>query len=549
MPTIRQRLTNFLLGDEKRKLEATTRALWEAYQDGPYTLPPNELVRQIREYDSSVLEDLVTQLQWEKLGMLGYGGSDSGERERMVLESERLWKYNPLAQWEVWCWTNYGLGDAVIITCDDEQAQEIFDTTWNNSDIFADDRIHDLSNIVCYRGNVFFVAYESTLDGAVTFSTIPQNEIVEIVSLPSDRKKPLFYKRQWTDATNTQRVMYYPDWRMIDNDDILSQGKLPMNAIRADKPNEFSGELDEGTPATIAYILHSAHNAKDDNSLWGWPILGIAAAYLRAHKQFVENRLTVSAQKASFVREFITGGGSRAVDAIKTKLASTLSMTQYTDTNPPSAGGNLIHNQAVEHRDLPMSTGASDAKSDWEMFTHQALIGGGLFPTTAGLDTSRWATAMSMDKTQSMLWARYQTWWSAQFKRIVTITLDAYERRNKTTLASKDCDVSIDSLNIVDFPEIVSSLSSLFGSAMTPLIASGVMPVEAAKGIAAEAWRLALQALGVSNAGELTSDEAFQIGMAGSTAAQAVTDAKMALEKGEITEADFTGFVKDALGI
>jgi hypothetical protein len=549
MPTIRQRLTNFLLGDEKRKLEATTRALWEAYQDGPFVLPPDELVRQISEYDSAVLEDLVMQLQWEKFGAFGYSSGDSSaERRRQVQESYRLWKYNPLAQWEVWCWTNFGFGDEIIITCEDEQADEVFQAAWGKSAIFADDKIHDLSNVICYRGNVFFVAFEDTMTGEVKFSTIPQAEIVDIITDPDDSKRALFYKRQWTDARSVNKTLYYPAYDLIDDSDALSRATLPQDAQRADQPNGMAGELEQGRPATIAYIMHSAHNCKDDASLWGWPILGISAAFLRAQKQFMENRLTVSAQKASFVREFITGGGTRGVASVKSKLASTQSATQYTDTNPPGVGANLIHNKAVEHRDLPMNTGASDAKTDWEMFTHQALIGGGLFPTTAGLDTSRWATALAMDKTQSMLWSRYQTFWSAQFKRIVEITLSAYERRNGTKFTTHDCDVSIDSLNLVDFPAIVDSLSQLFDSALTPLVDNGTITIPAARAIAAEAWRLAFQALGVSNAAELTSDEAFGIGEPGQAAEIALLAARRALKRGEIEEAEFAGFVRDLLG-
>lgn len=550
MPTIRQRLTNFLLGDEKRRLEAVTQRLWEAYQEGPYSLTPGELVRQLSEYDSSLLDDLVNQLQWERVGMLGYGQDSDAERQRFVKESQRLWKYNPLAQWSVWTWTDYGFGDEVLVTCEDEDAEEVFAEAWYTSSIFDDDKIHELSNNVLVEGNVYIVAYESTMDGSMRFSTIPSTEIAEIVTSPSDKTKALFYKRQWIDAkTNRGVVLYYPDWEIVGDDELDTEKLLPDGALRSDVSGELTPDNGDGTgkPSTIAYILHVAHNRKEAGSLYGWPIIGIASPYLRAHKQFVENRLTVSAQKASFVREFITGGGSRGVAAVKAKMGSTLSQSNYIDTNPPSVGGSLIHNQAIEHRDLPMGTGASDAKSDNEMFTWQALIGCGLFPTSAGLDTSRWATALAMDKTQSMLWSRYQTFWSAQFRRIVEIVLTAHERRTGTTFSTHDCDVSIDSLNLVDFPAVVESLSQLIQSALTPLVDNGTIPVEAAKGIAAEAWRLALQALGVTNAAELTSDDVFGIGQPGGAAAEALRSATVALARGEISEVDFAGFVQDAI--
>lgn len=550
MPTMRQRLTNFLLGDEKRRLEATTRALWEAYQDGPYHLPPAELVRQLQEYDSAVLEDLVYQLQWEKIGAIGYGDGDTdAERRRQVQESERLWKYSPLAWWAVQVWTNFGFGDKVDITCEDERANDVFQAMWNNCQVFADDRIQEMSNCALVRGNVFLHVYESTLDGTVKFTLAKNDEFTEIITDPNDASRALFYKRQWTTRNGAQQTLYYPDWTVIDDERALSLAELPRDAQRADKPNALVADMGDGRAATLAYIFHIAHNRKSFGSLWGWPLLGISAPFNRAHKQFMENRLTVSAQKASFVREFITAGGSRAVDAVKSRLASTLSQTNYIDTNPPSVGGNLVHNKAVEHKDMPMTTGAGDAKTDNDMFAWMALIGAGLFPTSAGLDTSRWATALAMDKTQAMQWARYQTFWAAQFRRIVEITLRAYERGNRIQFDSYNATVSIDSLNLVDFPDIVDSLSQLFSSALTPLVDNGTIPIDAARAIAAQAWRLAFQALGVSGYADMTSDEAFGVGAAGAEAGEAIRAAMLKVRRGEITEAQFgeylLGLLKD----
>jgi len=87
--------------------------------------------------------------------------------------------------------------------------------------------------------------------------------------------------------------------------------------------------------------------------------------------------------------------------------------------------------------------------------------------------------------------------------------LRAHERYNDGVIfATYDADVSIDNLSLVDFPEIVSSMSSLVTSAMMPSVANGTMPKDTASAILAQLWRLALQALGVSD-DTLTADEAF----------------------------------------
>jgi hypothetical protein len=182
------------------------------------------------------------------------------------------------------------------------------------------------------------------------------------------------------------------------------------------------------------------------------------------------------------------------------------------ETNPaPVAGSEDIHNDVITTKDLSMSTGAGDARTDWEMFSQQALIGVGLFPVTAGMDTARWATALAMDKTQAMQWTRYQTFWASQFQAFVTMTLKAGEKWGGQKFESYEAQISIDTLSLVDFPGIVSSLSGLIGTAITPMVAGGTMPNNTARVILRDLWKVALQALGVSNVDQITSDEIFEI--------------------------------------
>src|SRR4030067_2101704 len=167
---------------------------------------------------------------------------------------------------------------------------------------------------------------------------------------PKKKREPLYYKREYT-ATDgvTNHCIYYPDWHTY----FYHEADLKKFVLPTDAVVSLSEAMDENK-GTAVLMLHIAHNRKDANSLHGWPILGVASPYFRAHKEFVENRLTVSRQKASFVRELTTSGGSRGVEAVRAKFGQQLSTpTGYStvDSNPPAiAGSSLIHNQAVEHR-------------------------------------------------------------------------------------------------------------------------------------------------------------------------------------------------------
>lgn len=520
----RNGITNVLLGDEKRRLNETAKLLSEAYLDGPYQLPPEALLEQLKEIDSAVLQDLVNQLYWDTLAGYGTSMSSESERQRVVTEARRLWKYSPLAQWAVSVWTNAGLGESLKVTCVDPDAdddwQEFF-TADRNAVILADDKIDNLSNLLIVTGERFLMFYCDVMDGEATIRKIVPEEIVEVITHPDDKSVPLFYKRQWTDTRNSQQTLYYPDYQIFFDkgqeisevgdalDAVFRDGKtlaeyvLPVGAKRSDKVDE----------KTVAFILHIAYNQKEEDDIRGWSMIGAAAPYIRAHKKHIENRLAVSAAKAMYVREFKTEGGSRGVASVKAKLASRLSTDNYIDSNPPAApGSSLVMNKAVDHKDLPVSTGASDAKVDNDMFAWFALLGMGLFPTSAGLDTSRWATALTMDKTQSMQWSRYQTFWSAQFKKMVKIVLQSKERYGGKRYTSYDATVSVDQFSIVDFPGVVSSLSQMITSAVTPLVDNGALPMQAGRTIVARLWRVALQALGISESADITSDEMFEIG-------------------------------------
>ena len=189
--------------------------MWEAYIDGPYHLPPEELLRQLGEYAPAVDE----LYGWDVLS--GYSADTTDTRGRAILESRRLWQQNPLAIWIVNTWTSYGLGEGIKINAEDEGANKVWQAAYTadrNANVFAEDRIHEVSNWTVIDGNVFIAAYASTLDGETTFTVMSTDEITEIIADPDDKTTPLYYKREWS-SDGEQRTLYYPDWVAIQETD------------------------------------------------------------------------------------------------------------------------------------------------------------------------------------------------------------------------------------------------------------------------------------------------------------------------------------------
>jgi hypothetical protein len=505
--TIRETLINIVGGkqllQEREADRAALTELYNAYRLGRFRTPPERLIEQLQEYGSTTVMEIVRQLQ---LGVV-LGDTESA-RTYQLNESRYQWFYSPLAQWSVNVWTSYGLGESVTVTCTDEKAQELWEQTWNASSIFDDDNIQSLSENVLVDGDLYLAAFISIADGGVTFELLDTDEITEIVTNPDNKNQPLYYKREYSDKDNTNHKLYYPDWHAY----FYNEKDLEKAGLAAGDETTISEVMDQNN-GTAILVLHIAHNRKDKKSLHGWPILGVAAPYLDAHKEFVQTRLAVARNKASFVRETTVKGGSRQVAAVKNKFDSALSSTSgYGDTNPPPVGGagTLVHNEGVSVTDYPMNTGAGDASTDHNMFAWWAGIGCGIFPTTMGLDTSRWATALDMDKVQAVQWSRYQSFWACQFEKMVEIVLLSAEKWGKAKFDDYDCVVSVDTLSLVDFPGVVTPISQMLGT-MTAMITDGTLTQQGAREILQAMWLPVLTALGVEGVDEILSDEILGI--------------------------------------
>lgn len=515
-------------GMREQQREALSEALTlmrNAYQMGPWELPPDvlrgQLAEILREQDPWMVYNLLDQTAWEVIG--GYAVDSSIERARAVNESKRLYKYNPLAQWSIWSWTNWGLGDKLRVGVpDNDEANEVvqeFFTAERNEPLLADDNVSELSNWLLVMGNRLFVFFTSTLDGETTIRLVDQSEITLIYN-PDDSSEIWFYERTWTPRGGTSRTIFYPDWKTYFSDELNKRWetlqKLSTVPKSGAKLSWGDGEVELGaggdTPRTDAYILFVPHNIKDESDLWGWPLLTNPRAWMQAHQHLMESRLTLAEAASMYVRRKRVTGGSRAVKSVISTIASNLSQSQWTDTNPPAvAGATEVENAQIETTDLPLVTGARDTAEDNRTFSWMALLGAGLFPTSAGLDTARWATALEMGKDQSMLFERYRNFWAAQFRKIAKIVVKAKEKFDKANYGEYTVDVSTDSFSLADFPAVAKTIGDLSRSVLVPLVADGTMPAETARRIAAVLWRVSLQALGIERAEQLTSDKAFGI--------------------------------------
>jgi len=256
-------------------------------------------------------------------------------------------------------------------------------------------------------------------------------------------------------------------------------------------------------------------NRKTKKTARGWPLSTVSAPYAWSHRNFMSDRLTVSAAKASLVRRVKVKGGSRAVRSVASTIATNLSRYAHMDSNPPSpAGSTFVHNESVDgFDDLAMRTGAGDAKTDEQMFAWMALIGMGVYPHYAGKEGAfRLATTKMMEKPIQAVYNQYRIFWGAQFRTLLEVVSLFATWYGGETFKTLKADVSTDSMTTVDLLNAAPGISTLFRDILIPLADSGRIPPEAVAEAAEHVYVMAMDALGGTVSEEIP--EAFKEVMA-----------------------------------
>ncbi len=515
--------------------------LWEAYQEGPYSLPPDQLIGQLKEVDPGYLEDALNDILYERVGA-GYTSNLEKERGRAIDESRRLYRVDVITQKIIAIWTDFGFGQSIQVTPVDERALDPWNRFWNsdeNAAILAPDRIYEMSEDLLTDGERYLAYFISTVDGETGLREIDTKEIAEqFITDPDDKSTVLYYKRNYSDAQGPKE-MYYLDylaaingWHEREVQD--KQGNLvpvwetvlPKGAARAEA----------ATDATYVVMQHIPYNRK--GGAHGWPLMAASAPWVRAHKKFREDRASVAAAIAMFVAQIKAKGGSRAVDAIRAKLASTLSASNTIDRNPAApAGSTLIGNEGVDYTKLPLSTGAGDAQTDGNALLQMAGLGGGLYLHWLGAgEAFRLATATAMEQPILRQFTRYQNFWAAQFKKMTRIVLWADERWGSgVKYKSYDANVSTDKILKEDFTALITAIGQLFSQVYFPAVLGGQLPDAPARKIMTETWRMVLTTLGVSKVDEIVNDQTMAPEAAAPPVPPVAPAASMAAEVRELT--------------
>jgi len=218
-----------------------------------------------------------------------------------------------------------------------------------------------------------------------------------------------------------------------------------------------------------------------------------------------------------YVRRLRVAGGSRNVKSVAEQIASKLSATNYQETNPAAAAGStFLHNKATDFEDLPMRTGADDAKVDQEMFSWMPILAYGLFPHYCGQgDAYRLATATSMERPLEFQFSRYRKFWSSHFRVMLKVVLKFAEKYGKVRFETYNGQVSTDKLVQADLESLSGAIGTFYRDFLVNMNAMGEIPQEVMDAVNIHMLQTVLQAVGADEVMDIISPEAFKAARTG----------------------------------
>jgi hypothetical protein len=250
---------------------------------------------------------------------------------------------NPLIGLAVNLKTTFIFGCGVSIKAKHPLVEEVIKDFWDDHDNKAE--LTSLAaqqlkcNILQLDGNIFLTLFTKIDNGKVKVSSIPQDEIEEIITHPQNRRKPLWYKRTYMAqvfdynsgayTAGESKTEYYKDWQ--NNDPADKQFAPSEDKIAKDSAGE---EI---------LVYHIKVNCTDKQK-FGFSETYRAHDWAKAYTEFLENLASIWKTLAIFAAERKLPKGTTNQIAAAKAATRTYGQDGSTANKVPSAGGVRISN-------------------------------------------------------------------------------------------------------------------------------------------------------------------------------------------------------------
>lgn len=268
-------------------------------------------------------------------------GMTDWSAQRLIRESQRAWRDNPIARRIVSITSQYVIGKGFRFSCDQPETQDFLMSFWNHPFNRMETRIREWCEELCRSGNLF-ILFSTDLSGMSFVRAIPADSIIEIRSCGNDAEQPLAFRvRSSADGTGT-----FPA--------AMAESTFPAAVFDRADPE----------PA----ILHFSVNTLI-GSQWGEPDLGPLLRWIGRYSNWLEDRARLNRYRNSFL--FVVK--SRMIGE-----AQRLQRQRQLNAIPPEPGSILVTNENESWEVLSPRLESADANQDGLALKKMIAAGAGI---------------------------------------------------------------------------------------------------------------------------------------------------------------------------
>jgi len=253
------------------------------------------------------------------------------DRTKVLSECLRAWRVQPLARRFVKLYTQFIIGNGIVIKADHKATHVFLNQWWDDPLNNFDEQIPEWMDEITRSGNLFALASVNPADGMTYWRAVAADQIDKIVTRENDIRQEIYYTPIDVDAAG---------WEAYD----------PM--------------VDQ-----TAFMLHYAVNRPVGTS-WGEPDLAPLLPWIGRYSAFLEDRARLNRYRNTWLVIWKKKWENEA---------KKISKQNELNTNPPPPGSYLLLDQD-ETIEMPFPNLASaDAEKDGMAFK-KMIAGGGGFP-------------------------------------------------------------------------------------------------------------------------------------------------------------------------
>lgn len=348
----------------------------------------------------------IEDLNWISLSndTRGQNLDDVYDQRRLVTARIRLYRRrSPLAKQGALLLQHYVLGQGVSLRANNKRkVARIIDEFMNDPEnvvtFTGHQAMSEALDSLFTDGNVYLVLFPDITLGTVKLGMLDPMFVEDVVTDPDNAKVPRWYKvRQpvggydfgvgrWVPGLADEFV-YYRDWRNDRTDFAPPAGR------RGD-----------------GLVYHLAINKRGK---FGESELAAALDWLKAHKEFMENRASLNAAAAQIAWKKKRKAGPAGVEAAAGQLRSSLTQNINSwENNPPAApASTLVQNDGADTEWMKTDTGGTAASADERIMRMMVGAGMGGIPNHYFGDeaAANLATATSMELPLLKTYEAWQT--------------------------------------------------------------------------------------------------------------------------------------------